>query len=438
MSGNSRLIELERPPTTESAVLVRLALPNDSESEIEESLEEMRQLAWTAGANVVCQFVQHRPAPCPATLIGQGKVEEIKVALQELEAEVVIFDSDLTPTQGSKLEKLLEIKVVDRTQLILDIFAQRARTNEGKIQVELAQLRYILPRLAGRGSIMRQQGGIGVRGPGEQKLEVDRRVIRKRIEHLSAGLDSIQKNRRVQRKRRTEGNLGSVALVGYTNAGKSSLLNALVDAGVFVENKLFATLDPCSRACMLPSRRSVVFSDTVGFIKKLPHSLVAAFRATLEEVTEADLLLLVADAAHPAVHEHVNAVYSVLDEIHAGGKLVLTVFNKTDIADAQRVKRLKHEMQPSVAVSAKTGEGLTQLLEEVDRLLSNARRRVRLRIPQQEAGVVSRIHDAGRVLKQEYEANTIVLEAEVEPPLLGQLGRFIIAEDDESSDKTQS
>ena len=188
---------------------------------------------------------------------------------------------------------------------------------------------------------------------------------------------------------------------------------------------------------MLPSRRSVVFSDTVGFIKKLPHSLVAAFRATLEEVTEADLLLLVADEAHPAVHEHVNAVYSVLDEIHAGGKLVLTVFNKTDIADGQRVERLKREMLPSVAVSAKTGEGLAQLLEEVDRLLSNARRRVRLRIPQQEAGVVSRIHDAGRVLKQEYEANTIVLEAEVEPPLLGQLGRFIIAEDDESSDVTR-
>ena len=241
------MIDLERPPITETAVLARLVLPNDSEEDVEESLEEMRQLAWTAGAEIACTVIQRRVKPCPATLLGAGKVETMKATIAEVEADMAIFDSDLSLAQGAKLEELLGVKVVDRTQLILDIFAQRAQTNEGKMQVELAQLQYLLPRLTGRGSIMRQQGGIGVRGPGEQKLEVDRRVIRERIRRLRDEIESVRKSRQIQRKKRVEETVGTVALVGYTNAGKSSLLNALTGADVFVENKLFATLDPRSR-----------------------------------------------------------------------------------------------------------------------------------------------------------------------------------------------
>ncbi|MCX5758279.1 MAG: GTPase HflX [Candidatus Hydrogenedentes bacterium] len=247
---------------------------------------------------------------------------------------------------------MLGVKVVDRTQLILDIFAQRAQTNEGKHQVELAQLQYMLPRLAGRGSVMRQQGGIGVRGPGEQKLEVDRRVIRRHIQRLEASIENIRKSRRVQRRRRSEGAIGTVALVGYTNAGKSSLLNALAGADAFVENKLFATLDPRARRCKLPSQREAVLTDTVGFIRSLPHSLVAAFRATLEEVNEADLLLLVADAAHSAVQEHIQAVYEVLNEIHAMDKPRIVVFNKADIADPDNLRQLLWGSGVCMAVSA--------------------------------------------------------------------------------------
>lgn len=427
MGRDEKLIELERPPITETAILVRLALPSDSDEEVGESLDEMRQLAWTAGADVVRTFVQNRARPCPATLIGAGKAAEIQRVVEELSVNLVVFDSDLSPAQGVKLEEILGVKVVDRTQLILDIFAQRAQTNEGKHQVELAQLQYMLPRLVGRGSVMRQQGGIGVRGPGEQKLEVDRRVIRKRIGRLQAELDTIRKNRRVQRKRRLEDALATVALVGYTNAGKSSLLNAMTGAGAFVENKLFATLDPRSRRCRLGSQREIILSDTVGFIRKLPHSLVAAFRATLEEVNDADIILLVADAAHFAVEEHIRAVREVLDEIEAGGKPTIMVFNKIDIAEPAEVEQLMWRSGISVAVSAKTGEGLEKLLDEIDRLLSLAYRRVSLRIPQRQAGLVSRIHQNGRVLSQEYDGDAILLDAELDHVLESQLAPFIVS-----------
>lgn len=420
-----RLIELERPPVTETAVLVRVALPSDSDEEIEESLEEMRQLAWTAGTDVACTTIQRRLKPSPGMLVGRGKAEEIKAAVAELEADLVIFDSDLTPAQGSKLEETLGVKVVDRTQLILDIFAQRAQTNEGKHQVELAQLQYILPRLAGRGSIMRQQGGIGVRGPGEQKLEVDRRVIRNRITRLKAEIEGIRKGRQVQRQRRLESAAATVALVGYTNAGKSSLMNRLANAEVFVEDKLFATLDPRARRCRVSRQREVVLTDTVGFIRKLPHSLVAAFRATLEEVKEADLLLLVADVAHPAVEEHVRAVYDVLEEIDALGKPMLIVLNKTDIAEPERVAQLLRAGGIRLAASAATGEGCAGLLAEIDRLLAMGRRRVLLRIPQSAAGIAARVHAAGRVYRQDYEGNDIVLDAEIEAGLENALAEYI-------------
>ncbi len=430
MERAGKLIELERPPITEKAILGRLVLPRDSDEEVEESLEEMRQLAWTAGAEIACTFLQRREKPCPGTLIGIGKAATMKAAVDEFGADLAIFDSDLTPAQGSKLEELLGVKVVDRTQLILDIFAQRAQTNEGKHQVELAQLQYLLPRLAGRGSIMRQQGGIGVRGPGEQKLEVDRRVIRTRIQRLQSEIEHIRRHRQTQRRKRVEGAVGTVALVGYTNAGKSSLLNRLADADVFVENKLFATLDPRSRRCRLPkqegaAQREVVLSDTVGFIRKLPHSLVAAFRATLEEVTEADLLLIVADASHPAVEDHLRAVHEVLEEIHALEKQAITVLNKTDIADEAAVRQLLWGAGARVAVSARTGDGCGALLEAIDQQLACARIQVTLRIPQSEGRLVARIHQQGRVLNQQYDANDILLEAEIDPVLHGALAGYI-------------
>ncbi|MCP4643364.1 MAG: GTPase HflX [bacterium] len=428
MQGRNQngLIEIERPPVTETAVLVRLVLPGDTDDEVDESLEEMERLAWTAGADVRCTVIQRRAAPCPASLVGAGKVEQIRRACDELEADVVFFDSDLTPSQGVNLERAIEVKVLDRTQLILDIFAQHAHTNEGKHQVELAQLQYLLPRLTGRGAVMRQQGGIGVRGPGEQKLEVDRRRIRKRIDRLTAELDTIRKNRRIQRQRRSEGSMGSVALVGYTNAGKSSLLNALAGSDVLVEDKLFATLDPRSRRCALPGGRETVISDTVGFIRKLPHSLVAAFRATLEEVNEADLLLLVADVAHPAVEEHIGAVFTVLDEIEVGDTPMLKVYNKTDLADPGDVQVLmRGDPGDCMAVSARTGEGLAELLTEIERRLSATQRRVLLRIPQSEAGVLSRIHGNGRVLEQHYDEDDILVEAELDPAVAAQLQRYI-------------
>lgn len=420
------MIELERPPIHEKAILARLVLPSHSDDDVEESLEELRQLAWTAGAEVVRTFIQHRDRPDPATLIGIGKANQIKQAVEETEADIIIFDSDLGPAQGVKLEDLVGVKVIDRTQLILDIFAQRAQTNEGKHQVELAQLKYMLPRLVGRGSVMRQQGGIGVRGPGEQKLEVDRRIIRRRIQRLETEIENIRKSRHVQRRKRTEETVGTVALVGYTNAGKSSLLNAITGADVFVEDKLFATLDPRARRCKLPSSREIVLTDTVGFIRSLPHSLVAAFRATLEEVTEADLLLVVADLAHPHVKDHLAAVQAVLEEIHAGDKPLINVFNKLDIApETSEVRQMLHGPGARVGVSAKTGEGLGSLLAEIDRQLSSSRRRVTLHIPQGNGAVIARVHQSSRVLNQTYEDNTVVIEAEIDPALEGALAEFI-------------
>lgn len=425
-ADGKHLIEIEQPPITETAILVRLALPGDQEDEIQASLDEMRQLAATAGAEVACTVVQYRPTPCPATLIGKGKVEEIRATCAELDADVVIFDSDLAPAQGAKLEDALGVKVVDRTQLILDIFAQHAHTNEGKHQVELAQLEYMLPRLAGRGSVMRQQGGIGVRGPGEQKLEVDRRRIRARIDRLKTEIERVRSTRRIQRKRRSDGAVGTVALIGYTNAGKSSLLNAIAGSDVLVEDKLFATLDPRSRRARLPSGREVVFSDTVGFIRKLPHGLVAAFRATLEEVNEADLLLVVADAAHPAVESHIEAVFRVLDEIKVGPKPMIKAFNKIDVAEAGYVQQLLRSPGHCRAVSAATHEGIEGLLEAVDRELSASWKPARLRIPQSCAGAAARVHERGRVLQESYEGDVILIEAELDQALHNQLAEYIV------------
>ncbi|MFO7974939.1 MAG: GTPase HflX [Candidatus Hydrogenedentota bacterium] len=421
------LIELDRPPITETAILVRLILPSDSMEEVEESLAEMKRLAWTAGADVAATIVQRRAKPCPGTLIGKGKLETVKAVCEEHEAGLAIFDCDLTPSQGVNIADALGVKVVDRTQLILDIFALRAQSNEGKQQVELAQLEYLLPRLTGRGSaMMRQQGGIGVRGPGEQKLEVDRRVVRERIRRFKGEIEETRKRRRIQRKRRTEGSIGTVGLVGYTNAGKSSLLNVLTKAEAFVEDKLFATLDTTTRRRTLPSGREVTFTDTVGFIRNLPHSLVAAFRATLEEVNEAHVLLMVVDAAHPAAEDHVKAVRGVLDEIEVGEKPTVLVLNKMDIASPRQAHELERRFGKGVRVSARTGEGVDELLRAIDAKLTPQLCRVQLRIPQHKGGVVARIHDAGRVLRQEYEDNMVVLEAEIDPVLRSQMAEYIV------------
>ncbi len=425
MGSQDKLVDIEAPPIIERALLARLVLPEESESEIQESLDEMERLASTAGANVICTVKQNRQKPCPGTLIGKGKADQIRHICDEQDIGLVIFDSDLTPAQGANLEDHIGQKVVDRTQLILDIFAQRARTSEGKHQVELAQLKYMLPRLTGRGSVMRQQGGIGVRGPGEQKLEIDRRVIRRRIARLEEELETIRKQRQTQRKRRSSTGLQTVALVGYTNAGKSSLLNALTGSDAFVEDKLFATLDPTTRRLTLPSGRPVAFSDTVGFVRKLPHSLVAAFRATLEEVTEADLILIVADASQAAVRDHLRAVYAVLDEIGAADKPMLTAFNKIDIADADNLSFLTRKSERALFISAHTGTGLRQLLEEVDTVLSANSCHRRFRIPQNEAGIVDYLHTNSRVVNQHYEGNNIIIDAEVDPDVARQYQDYI-------------
>jgi GTP-binding protein HflX len=424
ISDESKMIAIPRPPVTEKAMLVRIALPGDSELEVEDSLEELRQLAWTAGAEIVLTIVQHRDRPNPATLVGAGKLEEMKLAVQEMGIEVAIFDSDLTAAQGSKLEKALEIKVVDRTQLILDIFAQRAQTREGRKQVELAQLQYLLPRLSGRGSVMRQQGGIGVRGPGEQKLEVDRRVIRYRIGLLKEELEEVRQDRRIQRKRRNEAGTPRVALVGYTNAGKSSLLNALTAAGALAEDKLFATLDPLVRRCTLPGGGEVLLADTVGFVRRLPHTLVAAFRATLEAVNESDLLLLVADAAHPTMEEHIRTVRQVLEEIGAATVPIIRVYNKVDLLEPEQIEGLLSGRDPSVAVSARLGTGLDGLLQAVADHIGAGRTRLRLRIPQDKAAALVQIHERGRVVSKTYEGNDILLEVEVDASAAGALAPY--------------
>lgn len=409
----------------EKAILARLVLPEENEREVEESLAELRELARTAGA-VVCGIVtQRRPRPDPATLIGGGKVQELGRMVEELGAEVVIFDSDLTPAQGATLEEELGVKVIDRTQLILDIFAQRAQTHEGRCQVELAQLRYILPRLTGRGSIMRQQGGIGVRGPGEQKLEVDRRVIRERIRRLEAELEVIRQDRQVQRKRRADTGAFTVTLVGYTNAGKSTLLNALTGADAFAEDKLFATLDPLVRRCSLPEGGEVLLADTVGFVRRLPHSLVAAFRATLEEVREANLLLIVADASHPCREEHIATVRQVLEEIQAANVPSLLVYNKIDLLPPDELSMLRGERAPKVLVSAIKRWGLQDLLAAISQRVALSRTVVNLRIPAARGDVLAGIHRRGRILRQQVDQNMLILEAEVPPSMVSQLSEFM-------------
>lgn len=391
-------------------------------------MEELYRLADTARAEVVYEFIQHRAAPDPKYFIGEGKAREIASFCEKETIDIVIFNDELSGTQQRNLEELIDTKIIDRTRLILDIFRQRARTSEGKLQVELAQLEYMLPHLTGKGIFLsRQIGGIGFRGgPGEMKLEVDRRRIKDRISVLKKEIHKIKEYRSLQRKRRKEKALPLIALVGYTNSGKSTLLNALTDAGVFVGDKLFATLDPTIRRFILPNNQPVLFSDTVGFIRKLPHHIIAAFRATLEEVTEADLLLHVIDISSKDRKKQMENVHKVLEELKADDKPMIDIFNKIDLVPDKR--QVQYEIKRSrngVAISALKKMGLEDLISKLVDFLSLRRAKVNLSFPYDQQKLVCLVFEKGEVLDTKYTPRRIYLKAKVDKKTAQQLAEFI-------------
>lgn len=396
----------------------------------EDSLAELAVLAESAGAEVAGQVLQTRTSFDQTTLLGAGKVEELKQMTTALEAGTVIFDHELAGTQQRNLEQALDCKVVDRTQLILDIFASRARTREGQLQVELAQLNYLLPRLTGRGAAMsRLGGGIGTRGPGETQLETDRRRIRTRIKKISDDLEHVRSSRGVQRRQRQAVPLLTLALAGYTNAGKSTLFNRLTQAGVLADARMFATLDPTVRQVVLPSRRRVLMSDTVGFIRQLPTTLVKAFRATLEEVTEAALILHVVDGSSPLTAEHIAHVTNVLAEIGAAGTPQILVLNKADrLRDAGAAARRLSEGRTAVAVSALTGEGLPQLLEAIDQALpADPVEEALFRFPPGETGRVHLLHEYAQVVEERYDEQGALVRALAPESVRRRLASFLVS-----------
>jgi len=401
----------------EKAVLVGLETQH-RQWNIEETMQELVLLTETAGAQAVAEIMQKRPKPDSAFYVGKGKAEEIRLLAEETGADLVIFDDELSPTQKRNLEKIIEVRVVDRTALILDIFAKRAKTHEGVLQVELAQLNYLLPRLTGFGiQLSRLGGGIGTRGPGETKLEVDRRRIRKRIGDLKAEIEEIKKHRSLHRKARQAASLPVVTIVGYTNAGKSTLLNALTASDVFVEDKLFATLDPTTRQAELPDGSRFLLTDTVGFIQKLPHHLVAAFRSTLEEVLEADLLLHVVDTSHPQAAAQMIAVNQLLREINAEHLPVFIVFNKMDLPEAHAALPLLCSDWPDhLAVSARNGIGLAELLNRIDEVIRGGHQRLELILPFGTEKILSNIRSHGKIEAEEYTSEGIRIRAVLPKP----------------------
>ena len=388
------------------------------------SMDELEELARTAGAVVAAKIIQKRDKPDSATYVGSGRLEEIKSFTEANDVDLLIFDGELTPSQQRNIEDETDIRVIDRTTLILDIFAARARSNEGKIQVELAQLKYSLPRLGGKGAEMsRLGGGIGTRGPGESKLESDRRHLHRRIQSLQEELVQIAKRRENLRARREKDGIETVAIVGYTNAGKSTLMNTLTNAGVLAENKLFATLDPTSRALTLPDGRTVMLIDTVGLVRRLPHQLVDAFRSTLEEAANATVILNLCDASDECCTEHLNVTMNLLAALGCADKPIISVLNKCDLCGGSFVLPAQGEF---VMISAKTGEGLGNLLAKIQLSLPPTRRKAELLIPYNEGGLVSYIREEGVLIKEDYRADGIYVKAVVDIQFLDKHKDLIV------------
>ncbi|MDR1002572.1 MAG: GTPase HflX [Oscillospiraceae bacterium] len=396
------------------AVLAAIDLGQD---DFELSLSELRELADTANAEIAGVITQKRSAIETATVIGSGRLAELKEFAHSNDVNLIIFDMELTPRQITNIERETDIRTIDRTMLILDIFAKRARSAEGKLQVELAQLKYMLPRLTGKGVEMSRLGaGIGTRGPGETKLETDRRHIRRRIDTLKEQLAEVRLRREQLRRRRKKDEIVTAAIVGYTNVGKSTLLNKLTDAGVLAENMLFATLDTTARSLQLPSGSHVMLIDTVGLIRNLPHHLVNAFKSTLEEMQYADILILLCDASSPEISDQLSVTNALIEELSAGGKPVVTVLNKIDIADKTQLVGL-----PGVKISAESGEGLDELLSEIDRAMPTRRIRTRLLLPFDKIGLSVSLRENGTIFSEEYAEGGLLLDVSADAPYIEKL-----------------
>ena len=409
--------------------LIGVELKSRTATDVRESLAELTELAETAGTQIAGEGVQKMAVPFAATYIGPGKAEEFAELCKDSDVDTIIFDDELSPAQTRNLEKIFGCKIMDRTALILEIFGQRARTREGKLQIEHAQLKYLLPRLTRYWShLSRQRGSTGsIGGEGESQLEADRRKISERIEKISSELDNVRRQRETQRAGRQRSQWPLASIVGYTNAGKSTLLNKLTGASVLAEDKLFATLDPTTRRLKLPTNQNVLLTDTVGFIKKLPHGLVEAFKATLEEVVQADLLLHVVDISHPQAEEQIAAVNSVLAEIGAAEKPVLMVFNKIDQMNGNgALHRLREKFSNAVSISAKTGEGLAPLLAELGTQLRPVREFLDLRVPQEKAAVIARIHAVGQVVTSRYTGKNAYFKARIPSYLHAEFAPFAV------------
>ena len=410
--------------------LIGVELKSRTAADVRESLAELEELAQTAGTQIIGEGVQKMAVPVAATYIGAGKAEEFAALCEKNDVDTVIFDDELSPAQTRNLEKIFGCKIMDRTALILEIFGQRARTREGKLQIEHAQLKYLLPRLTRFWShLSRQRGSTGsIGGEGESQLESDRRKISERIENISGELDKVRRQRETQRAGRQRAQWPLASIVGYTNAGKSTLLNRLTGASVLAEDKLFATLDPTTRRLRLPTNQNVLLTDTVGFIKKLPHGLVEAFKATLEEVVQADLLVHVVDISHPLAQEQINAVNDVLLEIGAAEKPVLMVFNKIDRLAGGVSPVMREKFPHAVSISAKTGEGVEPLLAEIGTQLRPIREFLDLRVPQEKAAVIARIHAVGQVVESRYSGKNARFKVRIPPHLLDEFAAFVVAE----------